>query len=112
MADLQDEQEATKKIGRQKWVAVMAAALLASPAFALIPQQSRQLTLALYFLTQTIHAFVHHGDCFPGMWRRLVKAGYVKNIRHGGMLLFGLPTGVIMAVFETMPTLQRKLQLN
>ncbi|KAF9373219.1 hypothetical protein CPC16_001957 [Podila verticillata] len=63
MADLQDEQEATKKIGRQKWVAVMAAALLASPAFALIPQQSRQLTLALYFLTyvgEVIYTVLEH----------------------------------------------------
>ncbi|KAG0354558.1 hypothetical protein BG005_006390 [Podila minutissima] len=106
MADLDEQEATTKKIDRQKWVAAMVAALLASPAFALIPQQSRQLTLALYFLTyagemiyvalehkgytawmphwlgiwvlfpisssQTIHTFVHHSDCFPDAFRRLI----------------------------------------
>ncbi|KAG0336911.1 hypothetical protein BG000_006034 [Podila horticola] len=296
-ANLNEQGATTNKIDRQKWVAAMVAALLASPAFALIPQQSRQLTLALYFLTyagevvyaalehkgytawmpswlgirvlflisssQTIHTVVHHYDCFPGfdpvaaggsypsttdvftgmtnymqsgynsvptlggsstlsaavdgasqflvpqsclpslnftegmghrtamcrlfhphsascsgsmtmlakgdvklalkmystlavltflvkggnvfqhgtylngflgglwifgesqqrqtalallytrfmlesMWRRLVKARYAKNIRHGEVLLFGLSMSVVMAIFETMPTLQRK----
>ncbi|KAG0038811.1 hypothetical protein BGZ82_010790 [Podila clonocystis] len=99
IADLDKQEATTKKIDRQKWVAAMVASLMASPAFALIPQQTRQLTLALYFLTyageviyaaleqkgytawmprwlgiwvlfpisssQTIHTFVHHGDCFP-----------------------------------------------
>ncbi|KAG0339740.1 hypothetical protein BG004_006697 [Podila humilis] len=94
------------KINRQKWIAAMAAAFLASPAFALIPQKSRQLTVALYFVTyageviyaalehkgltawmpswlgiwilfpisssQTVHTFVHHGDCFPDAFRKLI----------------------------------------
>lgn len=50
-ANLNEQGATINKIDRQKWVAAMVAALLASPAFALIPQQGRQLTLALYFLT-------------------------------------------------------------
>ncbi|KAG0030874.1 hypothetical protein BGZ81_002091 [Podila clonocystis] len=106
ITDLDKQEATTKNIDRQKWVAAMVAALMASPTFALIPQQGRQLTLALYFLTyageviyaaleqkgytawmphwlgiwvlfpisssQTIHTFVHHGDCFPDAFRKVI----------------------------------------
>ncbi|KAG0091833.1 hypothetical protein BGZ93_011270 [Podila epicladia] len=107
MADLDGQEATAKNINRQKWITAMVAAMLASPAFTLIPQKSRQLTLALYFLTyageviyaalehkgytawmphwlgvwvlfpisssQTIHTFVHHGDCFPNAFRKLIQ---------------------------------------
>lgn len=64
----------------------------------MIESQQRQSALTLYYTRYMLES----------MWRRLVKAGYAKNIRHGETLLFGLSMGVIMAIFETMPTLQRK----
>ncbi|KAG0048563.1 hypothetical protein BGZ83_006471 [Gryganskiella cystojenkinii] len=39
------------KLSSRKWVPAALAALLASPAFALIPGQARRLTMAMYFLT-------------------------------------------------------------
>ncbi|KAF9583928.1 hypothetical protein BGW38_008087 [Lunasporangiospora selenospora] len=36
---------------QRTWIPAMIAALLASPAFSLIPQQTRRLTISLYFLT-------------------------------------------------------------
>jgi hypothetical protein len=55
--DLDGEQNAEEwddietRLGRRKWVPAMLAAMFASPAFVLVPQQSRRLTMALYFCT-------------------------------------------------------------
>ncbi|KAG0305606.1 hypothetical protein BGZ98_003858, partial [Dissophora globulifera] len=58
----------------------------------------RRSALALYYMRFAI-------ECW---WRRMVKAGYVRNIKHGETLLMGVSMAVIMGVFETMPKLQSK----
>ncbi|KAF9099697.1 hypothetical protein BGX23_000071 [Mortierella sp. AD031] len=93
---------------RKKWIPAMVAALLASPAYALVPGQARRLTMALYFLTyagesayaalehegllkwvpswvgvwilapistsQIVHTFIHHTDCTPLAWKKLIMS--------------------------------------
>ncbi|KAF9430425.1 hypothetical protein BGZ94_006902 [Podila epigama] len=64
----------------------------------LVESQQRQAALTLYYTRFMLES----------IWRRLVKAGLVKNIRQGETLLFGLSIGVIMGIYESMPQLQRK----
>jgi len=64
----------------------------------MVESKQRQSALTLYYTRFTLES----------VWRRLVKAGWVKNFRQGETLLFGMAMAVIMGIFETMPRLQRK----
>ncbi|KAG0241724.1 hypothetical protein BGX31_000933 [Mortierella sp. GBA43] len=64
----------------------------------LFESQKRQSELTLYFIRFMLES----------MWRRMAQAGYVRNIKYGETLIFGLAMSVIMGVFESMPTLHRK----
>ncbi|KAG0250791.1 hypothetical protein BG011_008106 [Mortierella polycephala] len=67
----------------------------------LLDAPKRQATIALYFTRFMI-------EC---VWRRLVKAGYARNIRYGDVLLFGGSMAAIMGIFETVPAAQHKKSL-
>ncbi|GJJ78426.1 hypothetical protein EMPS_10785 [Entomortierella parvispora] len=64
----------------------------------MVESPQRQSSLTLYFARFMLE----------GVWRRLVKAGWLKNFRQGETVLFGLSMAVIMGIFETLPTLQHK----
>lgn len=64
----------------------------------MVESQQRRSALTLYYIRVMLES----------VWRRLAKAGWVKNFRQGETLLFGLTMAVIMGIFETMPTLKRK----
>ncbi|KAK3838084.1 MAG: hypothetical protein J3R72DRAFT_194321 [Linnemannia gamsii] len=93
---------------RKKWIPALLASLIAAPAYSLISDQARQLTMALYFLTyagesayaalehegllkwlpswfgvwilapisvsQIVHTFIHHNDCNPVGWTKLIMS--------------------------------------
>lgn len=55
------KEQATRN--RKKWVPALLAALMAAPAYSLIPDQARRLTMALYFLTyagESAYAALEH----------------------------------------------------
>ncbi|KAF9283299.1 hypothetical protein BGZ88_010543 [Linnemannia elongata] len=64
----------------------------------LLETPARQSALTLYFTRFMIEA----------LWRRAVKAGWVKKVKGGETILFGFAMAVVMGVFETSPGMARK----